>query len=102
MYQPKVRRSSNRKGTKGDQPVFTSHTDQGYGVRFRADRADPTTGELVSNAVEDQTWQVLTNLTNVLSGGSGMKLLSTTVFLKDINDLQNECRMGNFLIIRPS
>ena len=49
---------------------------------------DPTTGELVSNAVEDQTRQVLTNLTNVLEAAdSGMKfVIKTTVFLKDIND----------------
>jgi 2-iminobutanoate/2-iminopropanoate deaminase len=49
---------------------------------------DPTSGELVSNAVEDQTRQILTNLTNVLEAAdSGLKFVTkTTVFLKDIND----------------
>ena len=49
---------------------------------------DPTTGEFVSNAVEDQTRQVLINLTKVLEAAdSGLKfVIKTTVFLKDIND----------------
>jgi 2-iminobutanoate/2-iminopropanoate deaminase len=49
---------------------------------------DPATGELVSNAVEEQTRQALKNLQNVLeaSGSSLANVVKTTVFLKDMND----------------
>ncbi|MBL8076442.1 MAG: RidA family protein [Anaerolineales bacterium] len=49
---------------------------------------DPSTGELVSANVEDQTRQVLKNLQNVLeAAGSGLaNVVKTTVFLKDMND----------------
>lgn len=49
---------------------------------------DPSTGELISDNVEEQTRQVLKNLQNVLaaSGSSFDKVIKTTVFLKDMND----------------
>lgn len=49
---------------------------------------DPSTGELVSANVEDQTRQVLKNLQNVLeaAGSSLANVVKTTVFLKDMND----------------
>ena len=49
---------------------------------------DPATMELVSGGIEEQTRQVLANLTNVLeAGGSTIsKVVKTTVFLKDMND----------------
>lgn len=49
---------------------------------------DPATMELVSGGVEEQTRQVLSNLTNVLeAAGSSLSLvIKTTVFLKDMND----------------
>jgi 2-iminobutanoate/2-iminopropanoate deaminase len=49
---------------------------------------DPATGELVSDLVEEQTRQALTNLQNVLeAGGSGLaKVVKTTVFLKNMGD----------------
>ncbi|MBI3170255.1 MAG: RidA family protein [Chloroflexi bacterium] len=49
---------------------------------------DPTTMELVPGGVEEQTRQVLANLTNVLeaAGTSMNKVVKTTVFLKDMND----------------
>lgn len=49
---------------------------------------DPATMELVAGGVEEQTRQVLTNLTNVLeaSGSSLNLVIKTTVFLKDMND----------------
>ncbi len=49
---------------------------------------DPTTGELISATVEEQTRQALTNLRNVIeSAGSNMEnTVKTTVFLKDMND----------------
>ncbi|CDH53023.1 endoribonuclease l-psp [Lichtheimia corymbifera JMRC:FSU:9682] len=48
----------------------------------------PSTGELVQGGVEDQTRQVLTNLTEVLkaSGSSLEKVVKTTVFLKNMDD----------------
>lgn len=49
---------------------------------------DPATMELVSGGVEEQTRQVLTNLSNVLeaAGTSISKVVKTTVFLKSMND----------------
>lgn len=49
---------------------------------------DPATMELVPGGIEEQTRQVLANLTNVLeAAGSGIsKVVKTTVFLKDMND----------------
>lgn len=49
---------------------------------------DPATMELVSGGIEEQTRQVLVNLTNVLeaAGSSMSKVVKTTVFLKDMND----------------
>jgi 2-iminobutanoate/2-iminopropanoate deaminase len=49
---------------------------------------DPATGELVPGAVEEQTRQVLTNLSNVLeaAGSSLEHVVKTAVFLKDMND----------------
>lgn len=49
---------------------------------------DPATGELIGNTVEEQTRQVLTNLSNVLeAAGSSMdQVVKTIVFLKDMND----------------
>lgn len=49
---------------------------------------DPATMELVAGGVEEQTRQVLTNLSNVLeaAGSSLDKVVKTTVFLQDMND----------------
>ena len=49
---------------------------------------DPTTGELISGAVEEQTRQALSNLRNVIEAdGSNMdNVVKTTVFLKDMAD----------------
>lgn len=49
---------------------------------------DPATMELVSGGVEEQTRQVLANLTNVLeaAGTSMSKVVKTTVFLKTMDD----------------
>jgi 2-iminobutanoate/2-iminopropanoate deaminase len=49
---------------------------------------DPSTGNLVSDNVEEQTRQVLKNLQNVLeaAGSSLANVVKTTVFLKDMND----------------
>ncbi len=48
----------------------------------------PATGDLIEGGVEEQTRQVLTNLTAVLdAAGSNMsKVVKTTVFLKDMSD----------------
>lgn len=48
----------------------------------------PSTMELVSGGVEEQTRQVLANLTNVLeaAGTSMSKVVKTTVFLKTMDD----------------
>lgn len=49
---------------------------------------EPATMELIAGGVEEQTRQVLTNLSNVLdAAGSNLGLVvKTTVFLKDMND----------------
>jgi len=49
---------------------------------------NPATGELVSNSVDEQTRQALTNLKGVLeAGGSSLaNVVKTTVFLQDMND----------------
>ncbi len=49
---------------------------------------DPASGELVSNLVEEQTRQALTNLQNVLeAGGSSLaQVVKTTVFLKNMSE----------------
>ena len=49
---------------------------------------DPSTGELISGTIEEQTRQVLKNLQNVLaaSGSSLEKVVKTTVFLKNMSD----------------
>lgn len=48
---------------------------------------NPSTGEIVGGAIEEQTRQVLENLKNVLlAGGSDLsKVIKTTVFIKDMN-----------------
>ncbi|KAI8087381.1 endoribonuclease L-PSP [Thamnidium elegans] len=47
-----------------------------------------TTGEIVEGGIQEQTKQVLINLTEVLkAAGSDLeKVVKTTVFLKDMND----------------
>lgn len=49
---------------------------------------DPATGEFVSEAVSEQTEQVLKNLSEVLkAAGLGLdNVVKTTVFLSDMND----------------
>lgn len=49
---------------------------------------DPATGEFVSEAVSEQTEQVLKNLGEVLkaAGASFASVVKTTVFLADMND----------------
>ncbi|MGH9970693.1 MAG: RidA family protein [Pyrinomonadaceae bacterium] len=49
---------------------------------------DPKTGEFLGNGIEEQTEQVLRNLSAVLeAAGSGLSLVvKTTVFLADISD----------------
>ncbi len=48
----------------------------------------PATGELIEGGVEEQTRQVLTNLSAVLeaAGSSISNVVKTTVFLKDMGD----------------
>jgi 2-iminobutanoate/2-iminopropanoate deaminase len=49
---------------------------------------DPATMELVPGGIEEQTRQVLANLSNVLeTAGAGVgNVVKTTVFLKEMND----------------
>ena len=51
---------------------------------------DPSTGDFVSDSIEDQTRQSLSNLENVLRSNSMdlNNVVKTTVFLKDIGDFQ--------------
>ena len=48
---------------------------------------EPTTGEIVSEDIEEQTRQALTNLQAILSaaGSSLEKVIKTTVFINDMN-----------------
>jgi 2-iminobutanoate/2-iminopropanoate deaminase len=48
----------------------------------------PSTGELIEGGVEEQTRQVLSNLSGVLeaAGSSLANVVKTTVFLKDMGD----------------
>jgi 2-iminobutanoate/2-iminopropanoate deaminase len=49
---------------------------------------DPSSGQLISGSIEDQTRRVLDNLSAVLqAAGSSLKLVvKTTIFLADMND----------------
>lgn len=49
---------------------------------------DPSTGELITGGVEEQTRLVLTNLSSVMeaAGSSLGNVVKCTVFLKDMND----------------
>lgn len=49
---------------------------------------DPSTGELITGGVEEQTRLVLTNLSSVMeaAGSSLENVVKCTVFLKDMND----------------
>ena len=61
---------------------------------------DPATGQLVSGGIEEQTDQVLKNLSAILvgAGSSSEKIVMTTIFLTDIahGKLVNE-RYGEFV-----
>ncbi len=50
--------------------------------------ANPTTGELVSGSITEQTKQALSNVKGVIeaAGSSMEKVVKVTVFLKDMND----------------
>jgi len=49
---------------------------------------DPKTGQMSTGAIEEQTKQVMDNLTAVLaaSGMTMQNVVSTTVYMKDLND----------------
>src|ERR1041385_2281110 len=49
---------------------------------------DPATGNLISGGIEQQTEQVLKNLSGILqaAGSSWEKVVKTTVFLKNMNE----------------
>jgi len=49
---------------------------------------DPATGTIHAETIEEQTRQVISNLSNVLSAaGSGLgRVVKTTVFISDMND----------------
>ena len=49
---------------------------------------DPAVNDIVAVTVEDQTRQVIKNLSNVLeaAGSSLSKVVKTTVFISDMND----------------
>lgn len=51
---------------------------------------DPAAGELVEGGIEEQTHQVLSNISAVLeaAGSSLGKVVKTTVFLKDMGDFK--------------
>lgn len=65
---------------------------------------DPKTGQLNTGSIEEQTRQVLENLKAVLAA-NGMDMshvVSTTVFLKDLNDFSSMNKMyGNYLNDKP-
>lgn len=65
---------------------------------------DPVTGKLVEGGIQEQTRQVLRNITTVLeaAGSSLDKVVKTTVFLKDMGDFKamNEV-YGEFFANEP-
>jgi 2-iminobutanoate/2-iminopropanoate deaminase len=65
---------------------------------------DPASGNIVSGGIEQQTEQVLKNLSAVLAaaGSSWEKVVKTTVFLKDMNEFgaMNEV-YGKFCMSAP-
>ena len=67
---------------------------------------DPVTGEFVSDAVSEQTDQVLKNLGEVLTAaGTGLSnVVKTTVFLTDMNDFaeMNEVYSRFFFLFKPA
>jgi 2-iminobutanoate/2-iminopropanoate deaminase len=66
----------------------------------------PATGELVQGTVQDQTKQVLENLSAILkaAGSDLAHVVKTTVFLKDMNDFaaMNEIYAGYFPALPPA
>lgn len=67
---------------------------------------DPSTNQVLSGTVAEQTERVLRNLRALLeAGGSGMeRVLKTTVFLADMNDFgaMNEVYAQHFPGIKPA
>src|SRR6476469_1673365 len=67
---------------------------------------DPATGQFVSDAVAEQTEQVLKNLAAVLAeAGAGLdSVVKTTVFLADMNDFaeMNEVYGRYFSVTKPA
>ncbi|QQS33353.1 MAG: RidA family protein [Acidobacteriota bacterium] len=67
---------------------------------------DPATGEFVPGGIEEQTRQVLKNLSAVLdaAGSSIGNVVKTTVFLADMNDfaVMNEIYAGVFGESKPA
>jgi 2-iminobutanoate/2-iminopropanoate deaminase len=62
--------------------------------------ADPASGAVVPGGVEEQTRQVMKNLTAILeAAGSGLqKVVKTTIFLTNLDDFANVNRVyGEFL-----
>ncbi|KAG2198783.1 endoribonuclease L-PSP [Mucor mucedo] len=67
---------------------------------------DPATAKVIDGGVQDQTKQVLLNLTEVLkaAGSSLEKVVKTTVFLRDMNDFaaMNEIYASFFSTHQPA
>lgn len=67
---------------------------------------DPATGDFVPGGIEEQTTQVLKNLSAVLdaAGSSIGNVVKTTVFLADMNDFaaMNEIYAGVFGDSKPA
>jgi 2-iminobutanoate/2-iminopropanoate deaminase len=61
---------------------------------------DPLTGELCEGGIEEQTEQVMKNISAVLgeAGSHPGKIVKTTIFLKDFNDFEKvNAVYGSFL-----
>lgn len=67
---------------------------------------NPTSGELVSGSIEDETTQVLTNLQAVLTaaGSSLSQVVKTTIYLTDLADFSrvNEVYARSFRAPAPA
>jgi 2-iminobutanoate/2-iminopropanoate deaminase len=86
-----------------EAPAAIGPYSQGVGrksaVPRRASSIDPKTNQFNAGSIEDQTTLVLENLKAVVAAG-GMTMadiVSTTVFLKDVNDWQDERRLRYLL-----
>ena len=68
--------------------LFARHRGEWDAVRIRQIALDPASGEMVGTTIQEQTEQVMKNVTGLLeAAGTDLNhVVKTTCFLDDIND----------------